>query len=101
MRLIRLNCLHADVKFLADLTGSVPFSNQPENLKLAICQVGDGGPLRYLIPANKTMEDPVGHPVADIDLSAEDPANRYQHPLRRLLLHDVAASAGTQGPFSI
>ncbi len=43
-------------------------------------------------------QQPARHPVAHVDLAGEDPAQRHQHLLGRLLLHDVAVGARRAAP---
>ncbi len=51
--------------------------------------------------AGHLAEQPARHPVADVDLAGQHPAQRDQHLLGRLLLHQVGARAGAQRPLGV
>jgi hypothetical protein len=59
MGLIGFHGLHANVKFLGNLAGSMAYSNQAENLKLPIRQLGD-----ERLSSRPTAYKPVKHPLA-------------------------------------
>ena len=46
--------------------------------------------------ADESVQHLIGHTVADINLAAQNSANRHQHLLGGLLLHDVAVGSGAQ-----
>ena len=99
MRLVGLDGLHAQVQLVGDLPGPVPLADEPEDLQLPVAQPRDRRlrPARA-VPSAICRSIALGDPVAHVHLAAQDPAERHQDVLGRLLLHDVAVGARPGAP---
>ena len=91
---VRLDSLYAQAQLLSDAPSPMTLTDQSKDFQFAVAEPIDGKFLRCTRRADELLQHLVGHPLTEIDFSAQDSAQREQHVLGGFLFHDEAAGAG-------
>src|SRR5688500_4264708 len=96
-----LNRFRADVNALADLLSAEPLADELKNFELAIAELRDGRLRAARRLSRENFHDARGHFLADVNLSAQDVADRLHQLRAAYMLRDLAACAGALRPLRI
>src|SRR5215467_140294 len=84
------------MQLFCNAAGSMSLADESKNLQLAVTESIDGKLDARSAGSNKLLQHLIGHSITQIDFSAQNSTQRHQHILSRLLLHNIASSAGAQ-----
>src|SRR5262252_3665464 len=86
------------MQLFCNAAGSMSLADESKNLQLAVTESIDRKLDARSAGSNKLLQHLIGHSITQIDFSAQNSTQRHQHILSRLLLHNIASSAGAQSP---
>src|SRR5262252_3690182 len=84
------------MQLFCNAAGSMSLADESKNLQLAVTESIDRKLDTGSAGSNKLLEHLIGHSITQIYFSAQNSTQRHQHILSRLLLHNIASSAGAQ-----
>src|SRR5215471_17472068 len=84
------------MQLFCNAAGSMSLADESKNLQLAVTESIDRKLDARSAGSNKLLQHLIGHSITQIDFSAQNSTKRHQHILSRLLLHNIASSAGAQ-----
>src|SRR5262249_25893106 len=90
-----------EMQAFGHLPGPVPKADKLENFELPVREAFKwrGAGLRPM--SGENLENPRGHFLTDVDLTAQDLADGIHECFASLLFHDVAAATRPQDPLSV